>query len=144
MKQDNRYKKLRVWQEGMLLVRTLRSDYNGSRQNGFLDQMQQYAFGIPILIKEAYTQNSDIEYIQSLCAVIYICTKLSALLHSALGADIIDQTYQRSQLLKIRKISKMINRLMRINHHRNIRIKKSQSLIFPYNTGKVYKGYAYA
>ena len=124
MEKNITFENLRVWQESMLLVSALRSEYKDSNPNDFIDQMQHYAFGIPAMIAEGYAKNSTIEFIQSLCAAIYICTKLTAYLHSALEANIIDKTYQRIQLGKIRKISHMLNSLIKINGEGGIHVKK--------------------
>ena len=127
MEQNNTFEDLRVWQEGMLLVGAMRSDYTGIDHSDFLDQMQHYAFGIPTLIAEGFAKNSTIEFMQSLCAAIYICTKLTAYLHSALEVNIIDKTYQRIQLEKIRKISRMLNSLIKKHGKDSIHFKRSAS-----------------
>jgi four helix bundle protein len=130
MNKTKKIEDLRVWQEGMLLVCTLRSAYKGNegKHNDFIDHMQHYAFGIPAMIAEGYATNSNIEFVQSLCAAIYICTKLSAYLHSALEANIIDRNYQRIQLERIKKITQLLNGLINIRQNRRIHFKKSTSL----------------
>jgi four helix bundle protein len=125
MNKIEKFENLRVWQEAMLLVSALRSEYKGGNPSDFIDQMQHYAFGIPTLIAEGYAKKTTIEFIQSLCAAIYICTKLTAYLHSALEVNIIDKTYQRIQLGKIRKISQMLNSLIKIHSAGGIPLKKS-------------------
>jgi four helix bundle protein len=109
----------------MLLVNALRNEYKGNDHNEFVDQMQQYAFDIPAMIAEGYAKNSNIEFIQSLCTAIYICKKLTAYLHSAFEANIIDKAFQRIQLGKIRKISRLLNSLIKIYGKGGILFKKS-------------------
>ena len=117
-KEIGRFEDLEVWKVAMSLAENLYREFSGCRDYSFRDQIQRSAVSIASNIAEGYDRGSNKEFIRYLYIAKGSCAELRTQIYLAQKTNIIDPQKATQFIELTKKISAMLQNLIKVRKER--------------------------